>query len=77
VTHENTKAKGNDGADGSPKLHCLVSRPPKIWREKCGVISNGVTWCALKDGYLYCADTLIGVLKQYFTEYRQDKHIVG
>jgi len=50
---------------------------PKIWREKPGVISEGQAWVCQHDCWLYAHDTLGELLWVLFTEWKQDKHLVG
>jgi len=52
----------------------------KIWKEKAGVISPGPCWCCSYDGvpgYLHVHDSLLKLLWEVVTEFRNDKHLVG
>ncbi len=49
----------------------------KLFKEKAGVISYESTWCIIDSCYLYTHPSFIGVIYQYVTEYKHDKHLVG
>lgn len=49
----------------------------KIFKEKPGVISEGPGWVCIDDGYLYTADTLLGLLWMLLTQWKDDRHMVG
>ncbi len=47
-------------------------------REKAGVISKNKIWVILDaEGYFYTGETLFRLFKQFLTEFRHDKHLVG
>lgn len=48
-----------------------------FWKEKAGVISEGKGWCCCYECYLHTHPTFFGLLWEVFTEYRNDRHLVG
>ena len=61
MTDENTKAKGNDGADGSPKLDWLVrlffkmiGKPKDCLCPRCGFPTWGNVNFRKGEAYTYC-----------------------
>jgi len=43
---------------------------------KCDVCETPI-WVIYQPGYLYIHSWLIGVIWQFITEYKNDKHLVG
>jgi hypothetical protein len=48
-----------------------------IKKEQAGVISEGPCWVAIGGGYLYIADTLLGLFWMVLTEWKNDRHLAG
>lgn len=48
-----------------------------IWKEKSGIISEGSVWCCGYECYIHVHPTFLGLLWNFFTEYRNDRHLVG
>ena len=52
----------------------------RIWRERPGVVSPGHAWCCAYDGvpgYLHINETLAGLLRDVFTNFRGEENLVG
>ena len=49
----------------------------KIWKEEPGVISKESVWCCSYGGWMHICDTFPQLIKQIFTEFRHDKHLIG
>lgn len=49
----------------------------KIYREKAGVISAEPLWIIYHKGYLYEGLSLFQVIFIFYTEYKNDKHLIG
>ena len=49
-----------------------------IYQESSGVLAETAVWvCLDSQGFMYMADSLVGLLRVLATEWRQDKHLVG
>lgn len=50
----------------------------RLFHERPGVISEGPCWGLLDEmGYLYLADTFVGLVWLVAREWRHDRHLVG
>ena len=48
-----------------------------IFKEKAGVISRDPIWVIFYSCYMYTADTLLGVLWLFITEFKHERHMIG
>ena len=48
----------------------------RVFKEKAGVISVNPCWVCIDKYWLYTADTYLGLLKLFITEWRHDRHFV-
>lgn len=50
---------------------------PHLFREKPGILAEKACWVILHDEFIYIDGRLCGVLWQFLTEYKNDKHLIG
>lgn len=61
-----------------PYLYSKIICRFNVFKEKPGVISKESCWVMIDNhGYIYIHGTLLGLLKEVITEWKNDKHLVG
>lgn len=48
-----------------------------IFKEKAGVVSEGPIWICFEREFMYMAPTLLGLIWQVITEWRNERYMVG
>jgi len=49
----------------------------QIFKEKAGVISEKPVWVCFHHEFMYTSRTIIGLIFQIITEWKNEKHMVG